>query len=168
MLFPMRDEVWRALIAERGAIQARWEALLRNRGATSPLGNPDALVFMMDWTLEEFFTRLHEATVRRSGDHLSDHAECPCGMNPLLHYFDTGEIALTEALHRVHEKLRGISAVDQGEGMQALCTVFRKMRRREIETLCAVCQRRPHCRGKEFCQTRPAPAAAPGPWIRSR
>lgn len=161
----MRDEVRRALIAERGAIQARWEFLLRNRRATSPLGNPDALVFMMDWTLNELFAKLRDLPLRRTTEHGAEHEECPCGMNPLLHYFDTGELALTEAMNRIHEQIDGISALEQGEGMQALRSVFHRMRRREIETLCAVCQRRPHCRGKEFCHARPVAA---DPCIRSR
>ena len=51
----MQDELMSALLARRSQIRGRWEALLRVERASSPLANPDALVHLLDWTIDEVF-----------------------------------------------------------------------------------------------------------------
>lgn len=147
---------------QRDPIHARWEALLHEHDSKTPLGNPDCLVFMMDWSLNEIFARLREIPTRRLLSHTNDEPECPCGMNPLLEYYRTAEVALTEGLERVHAAMPMLSAADKTAGMQFLQAIVAKVRRREVETFCAVCQRRPECDGHHVCQART------GACIRSR
>src|SRR5258708_9894049 len=96
----MQDEFLRVLIARRGDLHARWEALLRIERINTPLANPDALVFMIDWTLDELFGSLLRPNPRHRSSHecTATRAACPCGRNPLLAYFAAGEQALEEAL----------------------------------------------------------------------
>lgn len=147
---------------QREKIHARWEALLHAEDNKSPLGNPDCLVFMMDWTLNEIFARLQEIPTRRLLNHTIDEPNCPCGMNPLLAYYRTGEIALTEALEQVHDTQPELSAAEMATGMKLLQAIVAKVRNREVETFCAVCQRRPEGSARHVCQARA------GACIRSR
>src|ERR1043165_8780861 len=97
----MQEELVHALRARRTETRARWEALLRIERVNTPLANPDALVFMIDWTLDEVFGSLLQPPPRRRGGHVdcaAIRAACPCGRNPLLAYFAAGEQALEEAL----------------------------------------------------------------------
>src|SRR3954462_4663597 len=98
----MQEELVRALRDRRAETRARWEALLRIEKVNTPLANPDALVFMIDWTLDEVFgALLRPLSSRRRPAKFENHRprpECPCGRNPLLAYFAAGEQALEEAL----------------------------------------------------------------------
>lgn len=147
---------------QRVAIHARWEALLHEHDSKTPLGNPDCLVFMMDWSLNEIFARLRELPTRRLLSHTNGEPDCPCGMNPLLEYYRTAEVALTEALGRAHAALPTLSEADKDAGLKLLQAIIAKVRRREVETFCAVCQRRPGCADHKVCQERA------GACIRSR
>jgi hypothetical protein len=158
----MQDEVRRALMEQRDNIHARWEALLHEHDSKTPLGNPDCLVFMMDWSLNEIFAGLRELPTRRLLSHTNDEPECPCGMNPLLAYYRTAELALVEALERVHAAMPTLSESDKTAGRQLLQAIVAKVRCREVETFCAVCQRRPEGSTRHVCQARA------GACIRSR
>lgn len=147
---------------QRDEIHARWEALLHQQDSKTPLGNPDCLVFMIDWSLNEIFALLREMPTRRLLSHAQDEPECPCGMNPLLAYYRTAELALVEALERVHAAMPMLSEPDKTANMQLLRAVVAKVRCREVETFCAVCQRRPAGSVRHVCQARA------GACIRSR
>ena len=54
----MQASLVRELSHRRGFLRARWEDLLRAEPVTSPLGLPDALVHLIDVTLEEIFAAL--------------------------------------------------------------------------------------------------------------
>ena len=139
----------RALIARRREIRARWEVLLRIERVNTPLANPDALVFMIDWTLDEVFGALRLAGVKRRGAAAEHRPECPCGRNPLLVYFSAGTQALEEALVLSQAGTAGLTPDDRDGAFAALKSVMRDISRREIESFCAICQYR----------TQPCPAS---------
>lgn len=142
----MHDTLLRTLQGLRPTILERWEALLRAEPVTSPLANPDSLVYLMGWTLDRFFSALRGPLARRrlsergsnnKPAYIEESQLCACKMNPLLAYFATAEQALIQtALPTLqpHERESALSAVRLA--MQAVA-------KREIDTFCAVCQRRP-------------------------
>ena len=142
----MQDSLVRALRAQRPQIRTRWEALLRIERANTPLANPDALVFMLDWTLDEMFTALGGPHARRriprAVEGAAGKAHCPCGRNPLLTYFAAGEQALDEALVLAQADLPALDPVVRDAAFAELTLVVREISRREIESFCAVCQYR--------------------------
>lgn len=126
----------------RPAIKREWEALLRAEPTLSPLGNPDTLLYMMDETLTQAFkgvtTRSLRTWLKKSPALLAPlQRNCACGLNPLLNYYATGELALRAATGK---RLPFPT-------LEALLTSFHLMAQREIDTLCAVClnRDRPGC-----------------------
>jgi hypothetical protein len=125
------------LEALRPAIKREWDRLLRAEPTLSPLGHPDTLTYMMDETLTQVIKGLGSQSLkswlRRSPVLLSPlQRQCACGLNPLLTYYATGELALHAA---VGSKLpNGV--------LEALLVVFHVKAQQEIETLCAVCRHR--------------------------
>lgn len=141
----MQDDFIRALRGRRGEIRARWEALLRIERVNTPLANPDALVFMIDWTCDEIFAALSHGAARKRparGADARNRAECPCGRNPLLIYFAAGEQALEEALILEQASRPGLDPALRDAEFDELQLTLREISRREIESFCAVCQYR--------------------------
>ncbi|MFT3782109.1 MAG: hypothetical protein QM790_08840 [Nibricoccus sp.] len=149
----MHDSLLRNLQELRPTILERWETLLRAEPVTSPLANPDSLVYMMNWTLDRFFTALRGPLARRrlsergsnKPAYIEEKALCACKMNPLLAYFATAEQALVQValpLLQPRERESILSAVRLA--MQAVA-------KREIDTFCAVCQRRPDSEQTKRC-----------------
>lgn len=140
----MQDELVRALRARRAEIHARWEALLRIEKVNTPLANPDALVFMIDWTLDECFATLRPPQAHRRNGRASDasmtKADCPCARNPLLAYFAAGEQAIEEALILEQASASSLNPVQRDEAFAELKRTVREIARREIEAFCSVCQ----------------------------
>lgn len=137
----MQEELVRALRSRRAEIHARWEALLRIEKVTTPLANPDALVFMIDWTLDECFSCLRPA----GGDHRKAPAsfakpDCPCGRNPLLAYFAAGEQAIEEALILEQARASAVDPQQRDAAFTELKLTVRDIARREVEAFCSVCQ----------------------------
>ena len=62
----MHEKTIRALQARRAQIRTRWEALLRIEKVTTPLANPDTLVFALDQSLDDIFTALLQPPPSRS------------------------------------------------------------------------------------------------------
>lgn len=129
----------------RPAIKREWGALLRAEPTLSPLGHPDALTYLMDETLSEVIKGVHHQSlknwIQRSPVLLAPlHGHCHCGLNPLLNYYATGELALRAALREHFE----------ASVCEALLTVYHVKAQQEIETLCTVCQvqDKSHCRTK--------------------
>jgi hypothetical protein len=142
----MQEELVRALRDRRAETRARWEALLRIEKVNTPLANPDALVFMIDWTLDEVFgALLRPLSSRRRTAKFENHRprpECPCGRNPLLAYFAAGEQALEEALILEQASALALDPVQRDAAFAELKTIILEIARREIEAFCAVCQYR--------------------------
>ncbi len=159
----MQDELVRALRARRVEIHSRWATLLRMEKANTPLANPDALVFMIDWTLDECFSSLGPLQSGRRQRWLGEclpKPECPCGRNPLLTYFAAGEQAIEEALILEQARLSGaLDPLTRDVAFSELKVTFREIARREIESFCAVCQFRDGARHAAMMEAAGAPAA---------
>lgn len=160
----MQDELVRALRARRAEIHARWEALLRIEKVNTPLANPDALVFMIDWTLDECFASLRPLHARRRNGHeVFAKPDCPCGRNPLLTYFAAGEQAIEEALILEQASASSIDPVERDDAFAELKRTVREIARREIEAFCSVCQFRDTARSEAataVATATPTPATA--------
>lgn len=140
----MQDDLMSALRLRRPLIRARWEDLLRVERATSPLANPDALVHLLDWTLDEIFHTLRTLPSRRRPlrSFGRPELECPCGMNPLLTYFAAGEQALQESLVLVQAEYPALVPAVRDTALAELNLALRHIAHREIQAFCALCQLR--------------------------
>jgi hypothetical protein len=177
----MQEDLIRALRDRRGDIRARWETLLRIERVNTPLANPDALVFMIDWTCDELFAALvHPPSRRRAGrpiDNNHGRPDCPCGRNPLLTYFAAGEQALEEALILEQASRPTLEPLERDMAFAELQLAVREIARREIESFCAICQYRTEARPAPEIPAVPTEAVAaeamvaqalPAPCNRSR
>ena len=129
----------------RPAIKREWGALLRAEPTLSPLGHPDTLAYLMDETINQVVKGVHsqslKSLVQRSPVLLAPlQRHCHCGLNPLLNYYATGELALRSAFRPQFD----------APTCEALLTLFHVKAQQEIETICAVCQVHDenHCRTK--------------------
>jgi hypothetical protein len=148
----MQEEFLHALCARRSEIRSRWEALLRIERVNTPLANPAALVFMLDWSLDQIFARLGRMRGhRRSTRHAVSPAHrfhCPCGRNPYLAYFEAGNQALVEALVLAQAARPGLDSDERDLALADLKVCLHEISQREIEAFCGVCQYRTeshHC-----------------------
>lgn len=141
----MHDNLLRSLQGLRPTILERWETLLRAEPVTSPLANPDSLVYLRGWTLDRFFATLRGPLARRRVNaHGSNkvifqevRALCACKMNPLLAYFATAEVAL------IQTALPILQPRERDSALSSIRLAMQVVAKREIDTFCAVCQRRP-------------------------
>lgn len=140
----MQESLLNSLYAQRAAIHARWDTLLRTERVTSPLAYPDALVHLIDWALDQLFTALRDPAIRRKAEHGRSAArpECPCGRNPLLAFFLAGEQALLEALVLEQASHLPIDPAERDTALNELYYVVRAMARREVDAFCSVCRHR--------------------------
>ncbi|HEV2949608.1 MAG TPA: hypothetical protein VGX70_19680 [Gemmataceae bacterium] len=140
----MQEALVNALRARRPKIRAHWEALLRAEPIATPLGHPDALVHLLDWTLDEIFSVLSNplAQYGANGAHFTPHdqSECPCGRNPLLAYFAAGEQAMREALILAQAASVSLDPIERDASFDVLNLVLQQISRREITAFCGVCQ----------------------------
>jgi hypothetical protein len=119
----------------RPAIKRDWGVLLRAEPTLSPLGHPDTLAYLMDETISQVSKSVHSHSLK-SLTHRAPvllaplQRHCHCGLNPLLNYYATGELALRTALRQQFDPAT----------CEALLTVFHVRAQQEIETICAVCQ----------------------------
>lgn len=117
---------------------------MRAEPVNSPLGHPDALVHLIDWTLDELFVALTNPLARhRAGAGRFSHDEkpaCPCGRNPLLAYFVAGEQAMLEALVLAQAATPGLDPHERDASFHELNLVIQHIARREIEAFCGICQ----------------------------
>jgi hypothetical protein len=158
----MQETLVTALRARRPQVRTRWEALLRVEPVGSPLGHPDALVHLIDWTLDEIFSGLtnplgHRASRTRLHDEEAPH--CPCGRNPLLAYFAAGEQAMHEALVLTQAATSGLDPVERDSAFTELNLVLQQIARREIESFCGVCQFRARVDAAAPCLAPPSALA---------
>jgi len=136
MMGAVDEGVIQRLEGLRSSWKSEWEGLLRSEPTLSPLGNPDTLVYLMDETIAAVCKGLRARALKPGVVNprtllvpLKRH--CACGLNPLLSYYGTGEIAL-------HKIARGPLAAHLDEAL----TCYHAYAQREIDTLCAVCQHR--------------------------
>ncbi len=126
----MEESDIQRLESHRSALKREWEDLLRTEPTLSPLGNPDTLVYMMDETLDRLCTalRVHAPLPDLRSQRPPLPRRCSCGLNPLLNYFATGELA-------VHAAAAALFGPAAGEAVAQ----FHRLAEREIDMLCSVC-----------------------------
>ena len=141
----MDERMLQALESQRTILHQRWDALLRVEPVNTPLGQPEALTHLIDFTLNTLFVALKSThhprrkQLKSVRDCVADHSLCPCGRNPLLAYFVAGEQALLETLILVQADMPD-RASTRAEDVQELKLVMAQVAHREIETFCALCQ----------------------------
>ena len=133
----------RKFTAQWPEIKTEWQSLLGGEPVLSPLGRPDTLVYLMDATLLQLLTGLQtkqELPWLRQCRPVagSVHRHCACGLNPLLKYFTTGELAL-----------RAGAGPAMGEEIEEILLLFRALAQHEVNSLCSVCQH-PNWQGCEL------------------
>jgi hypothetical protein len=142
----MHESFLHDLRARRAEIHARWEALLRTERVNTPLANPDALVHLIDWTLDQILAGLRHTGAKRRHEArpvaAEPRPECLCGRNPLLAFFVAGEQALLETLVLLQASASKLDPAERDDELAELYRVIRGISRREIESFCAVCQHR--------------------------
>ena len=127
----MQEFLLRTLRTHRSAIRTRWEALLRIEKVNTPLGNPDALVYLFDRTLDDIFAALrHAHPVKSSAGAVHGSVK-----NPLMNYFVAGEQALLEALVLAQAESRALDPAQRDADVAQLKEVMHTIAQREIDTL---------------------------------
>jgi hypothetical protein len=141
----MRRQLLQRLAGLRPIIKTCWEVLLRTEPPASPLGNPDTLVFMMDSTLDAFFAAANSPTPRRW---LARHpllcgplAEtCPCGRNPFLHYYVSGEQSLVAIAAKALSDLADPASAEAERLLAEVQLTFHYLAQHEIQIFCDLCR----------------------------
>jgi hypothetical protein len=126
------------LHAQRTRLKAEWRRRLRIEPASTPLANPDTLVYLMDETLAQLEALVRDRPaprwLRLRKTHLGPlRSLCPCGLNPLLAYFSTGVEALDAIL--------STDGYLTEEKISTLCQAWHFLAQSEIEALCEGCCR---------------------------
>lgn len=132
----MYEKIIKALQLRRPQIRARWEALLRIEKVTTPLANPDTLVFALDQSLEEIFTALGQPLPHKSaeGSARSD------GPSPWRAYFRAGEQALLESLVLLQAEMDSLDPATRDTSFGSLKQVINNLTQREIQAWGAISQ----------------------------
>lgn len=132
----MQGKIIRALEERRAQIRARWEALLRIEKVTTPLANPDTLVFGLDQSLDEIFAMLHQPP-----SHIPDKdAPSDAGPSPWRAYFRAGEQALLETLVLTQSEMDALDPTARDTSFGNLKQVINCLTQREIGAWAAICQ----------------------------
>lgn len=134
----MQSEVFRVLETRRSQLRERWESRLRAERMSSPLANPDALIHLMDWTLDRVFAHLNSTEGRTETRQREAH--CACGLNPLLAFFAIAEAVLVEALQAEQARHRPKFARQCELELVLLKQAVAQVANREISAFCGVCQ----------------------------
>lgn len=124
----MHEKTIRALQARRAQIRTRWEALLRIEKVTTPLANPDTLVFALDQSLDDIFTALLQPPVPPAVTDAGDAGEA-C---PWRAYYRAGQQALLEALVLVQARMPVLDPATRDNTFATLKQVVGNLMQREI------------------------------------
>jgi hypothetical protein len=140
----MKRHFLQALAELRPMIKTCWEVLLRAEPPASPLGNPDTLVFMMDRTLDSFFAAASSPTPRRwlaRYPLLSGPLKltCPCGRNPFLRYYVSGEQAVLAIAAKALPGSPEVPGKTRGQILSEVQLTFHYLSQHEIQLFCDLC-----------------------------
>lgn len=132
----MYEQIIKALQGRRAQIRARWEALLRIEKVTTPLANPDTLVFALDRSLDEIFASLGQPLPHKPavGSARSD------GPSPWRAYFRAGEQALLESLVLLQAEMDSLDPATRDTSFGSLKQVINSLTQREIQAWGAISQ----------------------------
>lgn len=132
----MDEPLLRALQAQRASIRIRWKTLLHTERITSPLADPDMLVYLFNQTLDEILAALPSV---KAGS-LQPPPACRCDCNPMRDYFTALEQALLEALILAQAKQPKLSPESRTAAVDELRTTLRRIAQREITVYDTLCQ----------------------------
>jgi hypothetical protein len=123
----------------RAALRTRWEQHLRSLPPSTAMATPDALVHLMDWTLQRV-----EAELCAPNGHRNPHRDpvCPCGLNPLTTYFITAENAAVETLFADTSGWVLMAPPEREEVLRRTRVAIQRVALREVEAFCAMCKQR--------------------------
>ena len=130
------------LRAKRPAIYSRWKEVLSLDPETSPLGDPEILVYMIDLTLDELFRDLGGSDGATGRAHAAA-AACACGRNPYTNYFAAGRKAVREALILAQANLAPLLPADRDAAFRDLDEAYGRIERSHVDLFCSVCQHKP-------------------------
>ena len=144
----MKQGYLEALDDHRADIKHKWEILLRAAPATTPLGNPDTLVYLMDESLRQLFSLFRSKSAH---EWLSDNSPaartvspiCHCRLNPLVNYFIAGQAAIAFVAQVVPRSQHHLDDVAAIECVDELLLTFHFLAHREIHSFCEVCRYSP-------------------------
>ena len=140
----MQPSLMSALRTRRPRIRARWEVLLRAQPPATPLGQPDALIHLIDWTLDKIFAALADPL----GDWDQSRRDspvneiCVCGRNPLFNYFAAGRQALLDALAEAHAAAAVLDPWVREQSVLTLNQAVRRIVTSEAGAFCGICVHR--------------------------
>lgn len=130
----MLEEIINALQQRRAQIRTRWEALLRIEKVTTPLANPDTLVFALDQSLDEIFTALRQTPPPKPARKPAT-ADSP---SPWQAYFRAGEQALLESLVLLQAETKSLDPSARDLAFGLLKQEINNLTRRETEAWDAI------------------------------
>ncbi len=144
----MKKGYLEALDGHRADIKRKWEVLLRAAPATTPLGNPDTLVYLMDESIRQLFSLFrsrsaHQWLARHPPATRLVDTDCHCRLNPLINYFIAGQAALAFAAQAIPRSQHHLDDVAATVCVDELLLTFRFLAHREIHAFCEVCQYSP-------------------------
>jgi len=144
----MKQGFLEALDGHRAEIKRKWELLLRAAPTTTPLGNPDTLVFLMDESLQQLFSLFRSKATHQWLRHHPPASHtvgivCHCRLNPLINYFIAGQAALAFAAQTVPRNQHHLDDVAATACVDELLLTFHFLAHREIHAFCEVCQYSP-------------------------
>ncbi len=132
----MQGKIIKALQERRAQIRARWEALLRIEKVTTPLANPDTLVFGLDHSLDEIFAALRQPPPHTPEAELARLE----GPSPWRAYFRAGEQALLESLVLLQAEMNSLDPAARDTSFGNLKQVINNLTQREIGAWAGICQ----------------------------
>ena len=160
----MSNDFVAALRSRRPDIRRRWRELLRADRPNTPLANPEALVNLIDWTLEEIERALLSSRTgpRTARPVVRSTRQQPCDgePNPFLPYFAAAEQALHEALVLAQAEAATLSAAERDAALHELNFALDLVAEQEINAFRAVCQHRETASRTEAAATDDAGVAA--------
>jgi hypothetical protein len=123
----------------RPDLRVRWEEHLRSLPPSTAMATPDALVHLMDWTLQRI-----EAELCAPHGNRNPHRDpvCPCGLNPLTTYFITAENAVVETLFASTNGWVSLPPVEREDVLRRLRIAIQRVALREVEAFCEICKQR--------------------------
>jgi hypothetical protein len=126
-----------ALRSKSESIRENWERQLRGEKVSTPLADPNTLVYYIPDALDRVFEHLEESRRVDKPAVVLARPPCSCGHNPFLAFYVAGEQVMMEALVLLQAELgRGPRAARDAAVLQA---VFRRLAVNEIEGFCGVC-----------------------------
>lgn len=125
------------LLKRHAVLKTAWQKRLRARPPVSALARVEILAHYMDASLKKLGDLLPVRPEELAPSGLAAWPDnwrvgCPCGINPLLDYYATGEEALIAEFEELTDE----------EGNR-LRQCWRKLAGEELHNLCAICCHRP-------------------------